>query len=176
MADALQKTEFVRLWALHGQQIYAHLLTLTANDADADEIYQDVAMTLWTKFDQFLAGTDFLAWARQVALNKVRNFRRLRSRKTVLCSPEFLEAVDRATVGDTETLEAQRRALANCFSRLSSRQRDLLRQRYRPGATPQSVADEMGRNVKSVYEALRRIHRTLLVCVRKTASLGEGIS
>jgi RNA polymerase sigma-70 factor (ECF subfamily) len=171
-----QKSEFVRLWAMHGQRVYAHLLTLTSNDADADEIYQDVAMTLWTKFDQYAAGTDFLAWARRVALNKVRNFRRLRHHKTVLCSPEFLEAVDRATASDAETLESQRRALANCFSRLSPRQKDLLRQRYRPGATPQSVASQTGRNVKSVYEALRRIHRTLLVCVRKTASLGEGIS
>lgn len=176
MVDAPQKSEFVRLWALHGQRIYAHLLTLTANDADADEIYQDVAMTLWTKFDQFVVGSDFLAWARTVALNKVRNFRRLRHHKTVLCSPEFLEAVDRATARDTDTLEAQRKALAGCFNQLPPRQKDLLRQRYRPGATPQSVASATGRNVKAVYEALRRIHRALLICVRKTASLGEGIS
>ena len=175
MHNPPQKSEFVRLWALHGQRIYAHLLTLTSNDADADEIYQDVAMTLWEKFEQFTLGTDFMAWARQVALYKVRNFRRLRHHKTILCSPEFFDAVDKMAAKDAEALDDQRKVLATCFSKLPQRHRDLIKQRYQPGATPQSVAVHTGRSVKAIYEALRRIHRTLFDCVRKT-SLGEGMS
>ena len=116
MHDRPQKSEFIRLWAQHGQRVYAHLLTLTTNDADADEIYQDVAMTLWEKFDQFTPDTNFLAWARQVALYKVRNFRRLRHHQTILCSPEFLEAVEQMTERETETLDAQRKALTDCLN------------------------------------------------------------
>ncbi|MBN1910394.1 MAG: hypothetical protein JW818_11685 [Pirellulales bacterium] len=70
-------TEFVRLWTSYGQRIYGYVLALTSNYADADEIYQEVGMTLWEKFDQFTPGTSFQAWARQVALYKVRNFQRL---------------------------------------------------------------------------------------------------
>lgn len=174
MVESSEKSEFVRLWMLYGQRVYAHVLTLTSNDADADEIYQDVGMTLWKKFDQFAPGTNFLAWARQVALYKVQNFRRLQRHKTILCSPEFLDAVDRTTSRDAELLEDQRKALAECFNKLPQRHKDLIEQRYQSGATPGSVANETGRTVKAVYEALRRIHRTLFDCVRKT-SLGESI-
>ncbi len=174
MPDTSQTADFVQLWMLHGQTIYAHLLTLTSNDADADELYQDVGMTLWEKFDQFTPGTNFQAWARQVALYKVRNFRRLRHHKTVLCSPEFLDAIDQVTAKDAETLDAQRRALADCFDKLPPKHKDLINRRYEPGATPKSVAGQTGRGVKAIYEALRRIHRTLFDCVRR-ATLGEGI-
>ncbi|MBN1909993.1 MAG: sigma-70 family RNA polymerase sigma factor [Pirellulales bacterium] len=173
MSAPPQRSEFVRLWMLHGQRIYAHILALTSNDADADEIYQDVGMTLWEKFDQFEPGTNFPAWARQVALYKVQNFRRLRRHKTLLCSPEFLDAIDKTAASDAETLDSQRNALASCFDKLPARHKELIEQRYRPGATPKSIASETGRNVKAIYEALRRVHRALFDCVRKTA-LREG--
>ncbi len=35
-----------------------------------------LGMVLWERFDQFTPGTNFQAWARQIALNRVRNFRR----------------------------------------------------------------------------------------------------
>ncbi|MBN1588529.1 MAG: sigma-70 family RNA polymerase sigma factor [Pirellulales bacterium] len=173
MIEPPERSEFVRLWVQYGQRIYAHVLTLTSNDADADEIYQDVGMMLWEKFDQFTPGTNFLAWARQVALNKVRNFRRLKHRQAVLYSPEFFDAVDRVTANNAEALEAQRKALANCLGKLPERHQDLIRRRYQPGATPDTVASQTGRNVKAIYEALRRIHQVLFDCVRR-ASLGEG--
>jgi len=175
MHDSPQTTEFVRLWTLHGQRVYAYLLTLAANDADADEIYQEVGMTLWEKFGQFTPGTNFQAWARRVALNKVRSFRQLRRHKTTLCSPEFLDAIDQTIAEDSAMLDAQHAALADCFNRLSAPHKTLLKQRYQAGATPRSLAEQTGRSVKAIYEALRRIHNSLFECVRKTTVGEEGV-
>lgn len=169
-----QRSEFVRLWMLHGQRIYAYLLTLASNRADADEIYQDVGMTLWEKFDQFTPGTNFQAWARRVALNKVRGFRRLRHHQTILCSPEFLDAVDRTIVEDADLLDAQYQVWTDCLNKLPARQKDLIECRYRPGTTPKNLAQQTGRSLDAIYQALSRIHRALFECVRK-ATLGEGI-
>jgi RNA polymerase sigma-70 factor (ECF subfamily) len=130
-------------------------------------------MTLWEKFDQFTPGTNFLAWARRVALNKVRSFRQLRRHDTVLCSPEFLEVVEETIAEDAGMLDAQHKVLADCFNKLSPRHKDLIEQRYRPGATPSIIASQTGRSVKAVYEALRRIHNALFDCVRQ-ATLGEA--
>jgi RNA polymerase sigma-70 factor, ECF subfamily len=157
---------------VHGQRIYAYLLTLTSNRADADEIYQDVGMTLWEKFDQFTPGTSFQAWARRVALNKVRSFRRLRHHQTVLCSPEFLDAVDQAVVEDADLLDAQYKVWSDCFNRLPERHKALIESRYRPGETPKNLAIRTGRSLDAIYQALSRIHRALFDCVRK-ATLGE---
>jgi RNA polymerase sigma-70 factor (ECF subfamily) len=150
-------------------------MMLTSNQADTDEIYQDVGMTLWKNFDQFTPGTNFQAWARKIAFNRVRNFRRLHHHKTVLCSPRFLETIDQRIAKKSPSLDAQHDALVKCFNKLPERQRALIDERYQPGATPASVARKMGRNVKSVYQALWRIHNSLLDCVRK-ATLEEGIS
>lgn len=175
MLESSQQSEFVRLWMLHGQRVYAYLLTLTSNDADAEEIYQEVGMTLWKKFDQFTPGTNFRSWAQRVALNKVRSFRQLRRHSMILCSPEFFDRVNRRITEDTETLDAQHKAFADCYNQLPAKHKDLIERRYRPGATTKSVAVQTGRTVKAVYQALRRIHNVLFDCVRKT-TLGEGIS
>ncbi|MBN2217335.1 MAG: sigma-70 family RNA polymerase sigma factor [Pirellulales bacterium] len=172
MPESPPTAEFVRLWTLHGQSIYAYLLTLTSNDADADEIYQEVGVTLWEKFDQYMPGTNFQAWARRVALNKVRSFRQLRRHGTVLCSPEFLDAINETVIEESPSLDAQYKALADCFNKLPPKHKDLIERRYQLGATPASVAGQLGRSVKAIYEALRRIHNSLFDCVRK-ATLGE---
>ena len=173
--SSAQTDEFVRLWTLHGQRIYSYLLMLTSNHADADEIYQEVGMVLWKDFEHYTPGTNFHAWARKIAFNRVRNFRRLHYHKTALCSPRFLETIDRQIDQQSSTLDAQYNALAKCFEKLSARQKDLIDRRYQPGATPASVAEQMGRNVKAVYQALWRIHNALFDCVRKH-TLGEEAS
>jgi RNA polymerase sigma-70 factor (ECF subfamily) len=167
--------EFVRLWTLHGKSIYAYLMTLASNPADADEIYQETGMALWKDFHHFTPGTSFQAWAQKIALNRVRNFRRLRRHKTVLCSPELLDVIDRRITKQAETLNSQRNVFADCFEKLPQRHKDLLERRYRPGATPSSVAKQMGRNVNAVYQALSRVHNALFDCVRK-ATPGEEVS
>ena len=175
MIESPRSAEFIRLWMLHGQRVYGYLLTLASNYTDADELYQDVGMTLWEKFDEFTPGTSFEAWARQVALNKVRNFRKLRRHGTVLCSPEFLDTIHERFTEQAETLNAQHTVFADCFNKLPRKQKDLITQRYEPGATPKSVASQTGRSLAAVYQALRRIHNSLFDCVRK-ATLGEGVS
>ena len=173
MLDSDQSAEFVRLWTMHGQRIYAYLLALSSNYADADEIYQEVGMTLWQKFDEYTPGTNFHAWARQVALNKVRNFRLLRRHDTTLCSPELLDAIDQTVDRTIETLDAQHKAFADCFDKLSPKNKDLIERRYQPGASPRTVAEQVGRNVNSIYQALARIHNSLFDCVRKATPGGE---
>jgi RNA polymerase sigma-70 factor (ECF subfamily) len=175
MPDAPQTAEFVRLWMLHGRSIYAYLLTLASNYADADELYQDVGTTLWEKFDEFTPGTSFPAWARQVARYKVQNFWKLHRHKTVLCSPEFLDTISKRYSQQTDVLGAQQKAFADCYNKLPPRQKDLIRRRYESGVTPTGIAEQTGRSVKAVYHSLRRIHNALFDCVRK-ATVGEGAS
>ena len=173
MLDPAQNAEFIRLWTQYGQRVYAYLLTLASNRSDAEEIYQEVAMTLWEKFDQFTPGSSFQAWARRVAFNKVGSYRQLRRHDTILCSPEFLDAMDQTVVDDLDLLDAQHRVFADCFDKLPPRQKELIERRYQPGATPKTVAAQVGRKVTAVYQALYRIHNALFECVRK-ATLGEG--
>jgi RNA polymerase sigma-70 factor (ECF subfamily) len=93
----------------------------------------------------------------------------------MLCSPELLDAIDQTVDKSIDTLDAQHKVFAECFSKLSARNKDLIERRYQPGATPRTVAEQIGRNVNAVYQALARIHNSLFDCVRK-ATLGRETS
>ena len=173
MTDSLNTQEYVRLWTTYGQQVYAYILSLVANRADADELFQEVSMTLWMKFDQFIPNSDFRAWACRVAFNKVGSFQQLRQHKTLLCTAEALEMVDQVIMKGGDKLDAQHDALAHCLEKLHPRDRDLINRRYHQGDPPKTVAKQVGRSVAAIYKALTRIHDSLFDCVRK-ATATEG--
>jgi RNA polymerase sigma-70 factor (ECF subfamily) len=132
-------------------------------------------MTLWVNFDKYTPGSNFLAWSRKIAFNKVRSFQQLRRHKTVLCGTEFLETVDRVIAARADTLDAQYAALSQCIEKLHPRDRDLIDRRYRVGATPKMLADQIGRSLTTIYKSLRRIHSGLFECVQR-ATAKEGSS
>ena len=165
--------DYVRLWTAHAQRVYAYILSLLVNRADADEVFQDVSLSVWMKFEQFELGTNFRAWVYRIALNKVREFQRSRHRDLVFCDVEMLEIVDRLTKDRSDMLDNQYRALAGCLGKLHPRDRDLIERRYCVGATTKSVSHQVGRSVAAVYKALGRIHNALFDCVRHAAITEE---
>jgi RNA polymerase sigma-70 factor, ECF subfamily len=174
MSDSSRTEEYVRLWTTHGQQVYAYILSLVVNRSDAEELFQEVSMTLWAKFDQFVPGSDFRAWAYRVAYNKVGSFQQLRRHRTLLCTSKALEMVNQVIAAGVEKLDAQHDALADCLEKLTPRDRDLIDRRYQQGVPPKVVAHQVGRSATAVYKALARIHDALFDCVRKATST-EGI-
>jgi RNA polymerase sigma-70 factor (ECF subfamily) len=162
--------DFVLLWTQHAQRVYAYLLTLVPNRADADELLQETSLTLWEKFDQFQPGSEFGAWARSVAFNKVRNFRQRSGNSVVHLDDELLELINAQATTDSETLDAQYRALADCYGKLRPTDQELITLRYRAGSTVLSVAQEAGRSVAAIYKALNRIHSNLFDCVHRVLS------
>ncbi|NLE39759.1 MAG: sigma-70 family RNA polymerase sigma factor [Pirellulaceae bacterium] len=167
--DSPRSEEYVRLWAVHAQRIYSYILSMLANRADADDVFQEVSMTIWNKFEQFESGTNFRAWAYRVSLNKVREFQRARRNEPVFCDNALLEVVDRLTTQRSDVLDTQYRLLTHCLHKLCPRDRDLIERLYRVGATPKSVSQQVGRSVAGIYKALGRIHDALLDCVRSSA-------
>jgi RNA polymerase sigma-70 factor (ECF subfamily) len=71
-----REDEFLGLYATHAPWLRGYLLCLVPRWADAEEIFQRCTVLLWEKFDQFEPGTDFEAWACNIARAQVRNFDR----------------------------------------------------------------------------------------------------
>lgn len=66
-----RQIEFVRLWTAASPRIHAYLVTLVLNWADAEDLLQDVGVTVWMKFAEYDSSRDFVAWACGIARNKV---------------------------------------------------------------------------------------------------------
>jgi RNA polymerase sigma-70 factor (ECF subfamily) len=110
--------EFVGLLLKAQPRVYALLRALISNRADVDDVYQDVVTVLWTKFDQFEPGTDFLAWAYQIARYKAQHYYRGLGKKEQSLAPEVLDllAAESELLGDD--LDEIRAALAFCMEKL----------------------------------------------------------
>jgi RNA polymerase sigma-70 factor (ECF subfamily) len=164
--------EFVRLLIANQPRIYAYIVSLLPNWADADEVFQETGIVLWSKREEFQAGTSFLAWACQIALNKVFNLRKHKARSRLIFDDQFLNAVSDARLDTRERLENRSVALRGCIEKLKPRDRELLECWYQKRSTTKVMAAQLGRPLDTIYKAMKRIRQTLFHCV--SDNLGEG--
>ncbi len=160
--------EFVALLTRHSRRIYSFIRALVPNQADAEDLFQEVSTTLWEKYDTFRKGSDFRAWAFQIAHYKVLSFRRRGARLPQPFSDEMVDKLAGERLLLDDALDARFRALADCYQRLRPEDRELIDLRYSEAETVASVAARTGRSVDFVYKALRRIHGELYRCIDET--------
>jgi RNA polymerase sigma-70 factor, ECF subfamily len=162
--------QFLRLFLQNERRLYAYILTLLPNRADADDALQEASLAMWDKFDATSPPSDFLAWARRVAYYKVLDFYKKAHRLRARLSRVFLERVAEtaAEQADVLRLDDRREALAACVEKLAPRDRDLLARRFADGATTESASAEVGRSVDAVYKALAKLRQILFDCVQRT--------
>jgi RNA polymerase sigma-70 factor (ECF subfamily) len=157
--------DFIRLLMQHERRLYAYLLSLVGNSADAEDLLQETSIVLWDKFGEFTPDSDFIAWSFKVARFTALNFRRKQQRSPVLLSQEFFDAVSEATAARVPVLDARYELLADCIEKLSDRDRTLLAMRYEHEASVDSAARSVGKTVAAVYKALSRVRAALFDCV-----------
>src|SRR5262245_49349672 len=150
---------FLRLFLQNERRLYAYIMTLLPNRADADDALQEASLAMWDKFDAKTPPGDFLAWARRVAYYKVLDFYKKAGRARVRLSNLFLERVAEAAAeqADVLRLDDRREALAGCVEKLGNRDRELLARRFADGATTRSASEQVGRSVEAVYKALAKL-------------------
>jgi RNA polymerase sigma-70 factor (ECF subfamily) len=161
---------FLRLFLQNERRIYAYILTLLPNRADADDVLQEASLVMWDKFDDEQPPHDFAAWGCRIAYFKVLDFYKKSHRSRVQFSQALLERVAETAVEQAATLQLddRRAALSGCLEKLQARERDLLVCRFADGATTQSTAAQLGRSVEAVYKALAKIRQVLFECVSRT--------
>ncbi|MBP3954677.1 sigma-70 family RNA polymerase sigma factor [Gemmata sp. G18] len=161
---------FLRLFLQNQRRLYAYVLTLLPNRADADDVLQETSLTMWDKFDATEPPTEFLAWARRVAYHKVLDFNKKSNRAQARLSQIFLKRIAETAAGQADALKLDERrdALATCIEKLPGTDRDLLTRRFADGATTQSTSEQVGRSVDAVYKALAKVREALMQCVQKT--------
>jgi len=103
---------FMRLFMANQRNIYAFILSLVPNWADADDLMQETATVMWTKFGEFELGTNFLSWGMKVAYFEVLKFRKQRQRNRLQFTNELLETIAQDAV-NIKTMKE----VANCIGK-----------------------------------------------------------
>lgn len=88
------------------------------NDADRDDLYQEIVIQLWKAFSSFRGEAKISTWMYRIALNTAISNLRKQSRKVALSFPEFIPR-DEAETNEEKLKEEKLQQMYAAISRLS---------------------------------------------------------
>jgi RNA polymerase sigma-70 factor (ECF subfamily) len=169
MGPSLQHDQFVEQFIRSQDRIYAYVVTLLPNRADAEEVFQQTSLALWKKWQQFDPTRDFVRWACGMAHYEALTFlRKHADRGRVALSEDVLSEVAKDRLELHDVLEARRTALRHCLDRLQREKRQLLERCYTGKDNIKDIAAELGQSPNVLYMTLKRLRRTLFDCINLT--------
>jgi RNA polymerase sigma-70 factor (ECF subfamily) len=167
-----RKTEFARCLADNQARLYGYIHSLVPDVHHADDLYQQTALVLWGKFDEFDRSRSFFAWACGVARLEAANFVRSLARQRLFFGHDLSLLLVEAHEELADELADRREALSRCVEKLSPADRELLTECYADPAGVHAAAARRNRSPHSVYNSLRRIRQALFECVTRALARG----
>lgn len=157
--------EFVRLLLIYQKRVYGFILTMVPNFSDAEDVFQQVVMIMCRRFNEFQAGTNFLAWAIQIARYELYNVRKIKRRSFIYFSSETMETIFQETCSRLSQMDQRVGFLEECLKKLDKADRGLVSRRYEEGLKIKDIAEQSGLSVHNLYRGFNRIHLFLRHCV-----------
>jgi len=166
--------EFIQLVTQNQSLLYAFVLSLVGHTGQAEDILQETNLVLWKKASEFELGTEFNSWMFKIAHMQVMAYRQRRNREKILFDSTMIPEMAAEASAHLSEFDARQHALQACLEKLSPRQRDMVRRRYRPGATLQQISTELGDSTAAIKQILFRTRMALLECVKRTLASEHG--
>jgi len=158
---------FVSLLTANQRRILGLIRSQVMSFEDAEDVMQEACIVLWRKFEDYKAGTDFAAWALQVARFEVLSHWKREQRRRRMFSPQTLDQLADDAVALRDEIDDRRDALRICMEKLEGPDRELIRLRYADALVPHAIAEQRDQSVWAVYRRLQRIHARLLECIER---------
>ncbi len=155
---------FMDLIVSNQKKIFAYILSIISNHADAEDLLQETLAIMWEKFDSYEAGTDFAAWGVAIARFRILNFRK---KHKAFLSNEVIEILEQETAERLDGLDDQLDILKECIKKLSLKDKKLLKMRYERDLTFEKIAGQFGLTASGICRAISRTHLRLTQCLRR---------
>jgi RNA polymerase sigma-70 factor (ECF subfamily) len=153
-------------------EIRAFIGSLVRGSHDCDDLFQEVALTLWKEFSRYDRSRSFGAWARGITAVKLMQRWDKVKRLPVVLSPEAIQAVASAFDRSESFASGQSEALEHCLDQLPEKSRHLLELRYERSLKIEQIAQELQATLDAIYQSLSRIRTRLQDCVNRRLSAG----
>ena len=172
LADILEavargdREAFARLYERTSAKLYGICLRLLGNEAEAEDVLQDVYVTVWQKAERFDRGrASPITWLAVLARNK--GIDRLRRRSSKLEPIEAAADVedDRPLPFDLVEQRQEAGRLTDCLEELDERPRAMIRAAFLDGATYPELAEREGVPLGTMKSWIRRAMQRLRGCL-----------
>jgi RNA polymerase sigma-70 factor (ECF subfamily) len=177
--------DFDRAYQMYSKRVYAKCFHMVGNEAEAEELTQEVFLQLFRKIDSFRGESAFATWLYRVAVNVVLMHLRRKSLITVSLEQvteskegiftlhQVLGARDRALTTAIDRLNLER-----AFSQMPAGYRQVFLMHYVEGYGHREIARILGLSIgtskSQLYKARVRLRQLLLGGESK--QLGRGVS
>jgi RNA polymerase sigma-70 factor (ECF subfamily) len=156
------------LFLQYAATVRGFVFGLVADRAAADDVFQEVFLTVVQRSSDFRPDGNFLAWVRGIARNKVLEFYRRQRIQALPFDDELLGLLAEAAEGRESQLERQRDALSRCLERLAPRAREIVDLRYaEQPLSPPEIAERLSWTTNAVHVALARARAFLRECTQQ---------
>jgi len=159
---------FMALFMMNEDSVYRYILALTGNYTEADDLMQETAVTMLSRFDQFKPDSNFAAWALTIARFKVMSHRKQKKHDPACFSEETFNNLVLTLGRSVESSDELVGVLQKCLSKLKESDRKIVSMRYEHHTTTKETAQKTGRSIDGLYQTLARIHDLLHKCIRNT--------
>lgn len=156
VATDRDKAAFVELFDHFAPRLKGYLMKQGADEALAEEIAQDVMVTLWRKAELFdPAKASASTWLYRVARN--RRIDRLRRQKTAELDPEepSLQPTPLPDVADEMDARLREERVRMAMDQLPDEQREVVRLAFFIGQSHSEIAEETGLPLGTVKSRIR---------------------
>ncbi len=172
MTENGEHGEVVRLLMEHRSSLFAFILAIVRNYDTAEDVLQEVSVAVCEASDQFRPGSNFGAWAREIARRRVLANHRAAARFPVGMTDEALRRLEEGFKrADTQASTKQRiDALRYCLQTLTQAARRLLQLRFACRFGHREIAEQVDRQPESVRKSIYRSRQTLRTCIERRLS------
>jgi len=139
-----------------------------------EDVFQEIALTLWRQFSRYDPSRPFGAWARGVAAKKLLERCSGDRRLPLVLSPDAILELAEAADRSESRLAPGFEALEHCLGKLPEKSRDLLTLRYGQSQPLAAIAAEIRATQAAVYQALSRLRRRLRECMQRYLAARGG--
>ena len=167
--QAAAQQQFLSLFLRSEREIFRYVAALVPNVADAEDIVQQTALSLWEKFEAYDSTQPFTPWACRFALNKTKQWIERRQRWQVLLEGGLAEELAQRREELRPEMETRLKHLERCLGKLPEEQRSIVEGYYYRRDGVEKLAETSGRTVAATYKTLQRIREALLACIENAA-------
>lgn len=173
MTTVNKNEEFGRLFAGIEGRLRRYVEVIAPTASDVDDVMQETAISLMSKFDQYDPELPFFNWACRFAQNVVKRHRARAMANRYQLSDAAINAITVDYPHHQQRSAERRRALTDCLNHLREEDRRLVELRYFSHETVDSLSQKIEEPVARLYRSLSRIRKTLANCVRKKLATEE---
>ena len=167
-ANDLRYSLFLKLFMKNQGELFGFIMKLLPNFSVAEDIMQDTMMTTWEKFASFEEGTDFTAWAKQIARYKVMGYIRKNKNQSMVhfCDDVLEDLANREPAHASQSTYFE--ALHGCVDKLNGHSREIVRLRYAKNMKVKEIAERLDTTCNALSKHMSRVHHSLKNCIERT--------